>query len=59
MSQIKEIIKENKKAIALYVITGLLIAFLTNYKIKYFQKIIDEFNDHTIRLNIFWYMELY
>ena len=51
MSQIKEIIKENKKAIALYVITGLLIAFLTNYKIKYFQKIIDEFNDHTIRLN--------
>ncbi|MBE5982111.1 MAG: ABC transporter ATP-binding protein [Paenibacillaceae bacterium] len=51
MSQIKEIIKENKKAIALYVITGLLIAFLTNYKIKYFQKIIDEFNNHTIRLN--------
>lgn len=51
MSQMKEIIKENKKAIVLYVITGLLIAFLTNYKIKYFQKIIDEFNDHTIRLN--------
>lgn len=51
MSQIKEVIKENEKAIALYVITGLLIAFLTNYKIKYFQKIIDEFNDHTIRLN--------
>lgn len=51
MSQIKEIIKENKKAIALYVITGLLIAFLTNYKIKYFQIIIDEFNNHTIRLN--------
>ena len=51
MSQIKEVIKENRKAIALYVITGLLIAFLTNYKIRYFQKIIDEFNDHTIRVN--------
>lgn len=51
MSQIKEVIKENRKAIALYIITGLLIAFLTNYKIKYFQIIIDEFNNHTIRLN--------
>lgn len=51
MSQIKEIIKENRKAVALYTITGLLIAFLTNYKIKFFQQIIDEFNDHTIRIN--------
>jgi len=51
MSQIKEVIKENRKAIALYVITGLLIAFLTNYKIRYFQKIIDESNDQTITVN--------
>lgn len=51
MSQIKEILKENRKTAALYIVTGLLIAFLTSYKIKFFQHIIDGFNNHTISLN--------
>ncbi|WP_097002505.1 ABC transporter ATP-binding protein [Lacrimispora amygdalina] len=51
MSQIKEILKENRKTAALYIVTGLLIAFLTSYKIKFFQQIIDGFNNHTISLN--------
>jgi len=52
MSQMKEILKENRKAVALYITTGLLIAFLTNYKIKFFQQIIDGFNSHTINIGI-------
>ncbi|RFZ78625.1 ABC transporter ATP-binding protein [Lacrimispora amygdalina] len=52
MSQMKEILKENRKAVALYITTGLLIAFLTNYKIKFFQQIIDGFNSHSINIDI-------
>ncbi len=51
MSQIKEIIIQNRKSVVLYVTTGLLIAFLTNYKIIFFQQIIDGFSNHTISIN--------
>ncbi len=36
MNTIKEVIKDNKKTIFIYILTGLLIAFLSNYKIKLF-----------------------
>lgn len=52
MSTIKEILKENRKSVVIYIITGLLIAFLTNYKIKLFQQIIDEFANRTVSMNI-------
>lgn len=50
MKQIKEILKENSKAIALYITTGLIIAFLTNYKAIFFQKVVDKFTDHTLNV---------
>lgn len=52
MSTIKEVLKENRKSVVIYIITGLLIAFLTNYKIKLFQQIIDEFANHTVSMKI-------
>ncbi len=52
MNTIKEVIKDNKKTIFIYILTGLLIAFLSNYKIKLFQQIIDAFTDRTISMNI-------
>ena len=50
MSRIREIIKENRNYVALYVATGLVIAFLTNYKIQFFRQIIDGFSNHTISI---------
>lgn len=50
MRSIKEIVDENRKTIIVYIITGLLIAFLTNYKIKLFQQLIDDFSNHTITI---------
>lgn len=52
MSTIKEILKENRKSVVIYIITGLLIAFLTNYKLKLFQQIIDEFTNRTVSMSI-------
>jgi ATP-binding cassette subfamily B protein len=52
MKQIREILKKNIKSVIIYVMTGLLIAFLTNYKIKIFQKVIDDFSNHTISIKI-------
>lgn len=52
MSTIKEVLKENRKSVVFYIITGLLIAFLTNYKIKLFQQIIDAFTNRTITISI-------
>ena len=43
MNYMKEIVMKNKIIAAIYLTAGIWISFLTNYKIKYFQKIIDDF----------------
>lgn len=50
MSQIKEVIKENRRFVALYVATGFTISFLANYKIKFFQQVVDGFTNHAISI---------
>lgn len=48
MNYMKEIVMKNKIIAAIYLTAGIWISFLTNYKIKYFQKIIDDFTGDTL-----------
>ncbi len=48
MNYMKEIIMKNKIVAAIYLTAGIWISFLTNYKIKYFQKVIDDFTGDTL-----------
>lgn len=41
MKHIKEILEKNRFLIAVYIVIGIFNAFLTNYKVSYFQKLID------------------
>lgn len=50
MKYLKEIIRRNKRLILFYLVTGFGIAFFTNYKVDYFQKVIDGFIDGTLEL---------
>ena len=50
MKHIKEILKENNKVITLYIISGLVIAFLTNYKAIYFQQVVDNFTNQSLSM---------
>lgn len=50
MKHIKVILKENYKVISLYIVTGLIIAFLTNYKDIYFQQVVDNFTNHSLTM---------
>ena len=48
MRYMKEILKNNRKWVIVYLLTGLFNAFMSNYKADYFQKIIDGLTDRTI-----------
>lgn len=48
MHYIKEVLKDNKKWIIVYLFIGLFNAFMTNYKADYFQKIVDGLTDRSI-----------
>lgn len=48
MNYMKEIVMKNKIVAAIYLAAGIWISFLTNYKIKYFQKVIDDFTGDTL-----------
>lgn len=48
MCYMKEIIKNNRNWVVLYLATGLFNAFMANYKADYFQKIIDGLTDRTL-----------
>lgn len=50
MKTIKQIVHNNRKTIAIYIVIGVVIAFLTNYKLKLFQQIIDGFTARSITL---------
>ncbi len=43
MKLLKEVIKNNKKMIILYVVIGIMINFIELYGITYYQKILDAF----------------
>lgn len=48
MRYMKEILKNNRKWVIIYLLTGLFNAFMSNYKADYFQKIVDGLTDRTI-----------
>lgn len=48
MNYMKEIVMKNKIVAVIYLAAGIWISFLTNYKIKYFQKVIDDFTGDTL-----------
>ena len=48
MRYMKEILKNNRKWVIVYLLTGLFNAFMSNYKADYFQKIVDGLTDRTI-----------
>ncbi len=51
MRYIKEILLKNKMLVVIYIATGILIAFLTNYKVNYLQKVINGLTDSTLTLD--------
>ena len=50
MKQIKNVIKDNKTIIILYILIGIIITFLNLYSITYYQKILDNFQYQTLTL---------
>lgn len=50
MNYLKEIIRKNKALVYIYIAMGILIAFLKNFSVNYFQSLIDRFNDNTLAL---------
>ncbi|MDE6053905.1 MAG: ABC transporter ATP-binding protein/permease, partial [Lachnospiraceae bacterium] len=48
MRYMKEILKNNRNWVIVYLLTGLFNAFMSNYKAGYFQKIIDGLTDRAI-----------
>lgn len=48
MRYMKEILKDNRNLVIVYLLIGLFNAFMANYKADYFQKIIDGLTDRTI-----------
>lgn len=50
MRYIKDILKNNRKLVIVYLAIGLFNAFMSNYKADYFQKIVDGLADRTITI---------
>lgn len=48
MKYLKEIIYKNKILVSIYILSGLLIAFLKNFITDYFRQLIDKFNNKTL-----------
>lgn len=48
MRYMKEVLRNNRKWVVVYLFTGLFNAFMANYKADYFQKIVDGLTDRTI-----------
>ena len=56
MKYLIEIVNKNKSVIIVYLITGILIAFLNNFNARYFQILIDKFSNKSLTIiNIFTY----
>ncbi|KGM92843.1 ABC transporter ATP-binding protein [Clostridium novyi A str. 4552] len=50
MKYMKEILLKNKILVIIYIIIGIVSAFLTNYKIDYLQKVINGLTDNNLKL---------
>lgn len=50
MKYMKEILLKNKILVIIYIIIGIVSAFLTNYKIGYLQKVINGLTDNNLKL---------
>ena len=48
MRYMKEVLRNNKKWVIIYLLIGLFNAFMSNYKAGYFQKVIDGLTDRTM-----------
>ncbi len=48
MHYMKEVLKNNKKWVMIYLLIGLFNAFMSNYKADYFQKVVDGLADRTM-----------
>lgn len=48
MRYMKEVLRNNKKWVIVYLLIGLFNAFMSNYKADYFQKVVDGLTDRTM-----------
>ena len=48
MRYMKEVLRDNRKCVIVYLLIGLFNAFMANYKADYFQEIVDGLTDRTI-----------
>jgi ATP-binding cassette, subfamily B, bacterial len=48
MKYLMDIIKKNKSLVSIYLLSGILIAFLNNYNASFFQRLIDRFSDEAL-----------
>lgn len=51
MNYLVEIAKKNKFLVCIYLLSGILIAFLSNFSANYFQQLIDKFNDGSLAVS--------
>ncbi|MBB2181439.1 ABC transporter ATP-binding protein [Lachnospiraceae bacterium MD1] len=51
MNYLVEIAKKNKFLVCIYLLSGILIAFLSNFSANYFQRLIDKFNDGSLAVS--------
>ena len=51
MNYLIEIVKKNKQLVCIYLFSGILIAFLSNFNANYFQRLIDQFNDGSLTVS--------
>lgn len=51
MNYLVEIAKKNKFLVCIYLLSGILIAFLSNFNANYFQRLIDKFNDGSLTVS--------
>lgn len=52
MNYLIGIVKKNKILVGSYLLSGILIAFLSSFNANYFQKLIDRFSDGTLSVSI-------
>ena len=51
MNYLIEIAKKNKFLVCIYLLSGILITFLSNFNANYFQQLIDKFNDGSLTVS--------
>lgn len=51
MNYLVEIAKKNKFLVCIYLLSGILITFLSNFSANYFQRLIDKFNDGSLAVS--------